>query len=87
MLCELLSPVTEATEGGLKVLGGLMVKCSCLEFVDHLAMLNWLYDLACWHLGFWNSQDVFHGIGCCGLVCGTYVEVVLVLLESVGCCG
>ena len=30
MLCEL-STVTEATNGGLKLLLGLMVKCSCLE--------------------------------------------------------
>ena len=31
MLCELSSPVTEATEGGLKLLVGLIVKCSGLE--------------------------------------------------------
>ena len=31
MLCELSSPVTEATEGGLKLLVGRVVKCSCLE--------------------------------------------------------
>ena len=31
MLCELFSHVTEATDGGLKLLLGLMVKCSCLE--------------------------------------------------------
>ena len=31
MLCALSSPVTEATDGELKVLVGLMVECSCLE--------------------------------------------------------
>ena len=31
MLCELPCPVTEAREGGLKLLLGLMVKYSCLE--------------------------------------------------------
>ena len=31
MLYELCSPVTEATEGWLKLLLGLMVKYSCLE--------------------------------------------------------
>ena len=30
VLCELSLPVTEATDNGLKVLEGLMVKCSCL---------------------------------------------------------
>ena len=35
-MCTLFS-VTDATEGGLKLLAGLMVKCSCLEaqVVDH----------------------------------------------------
>ena len=31
MLCAISSPVTEATDSGLKLLLGLMVKCSCLE--------------------------------------------------------
>ena len=31
ILCELSFPVTEAIEGGLELLLGLMVKCSCLE--------------------------------------------------------
>ena len=31
MLCELSSSVTEATEGGLKLLLGLMMTCYCLE--------------------------------------------------------
>ena len=31
MLCALSSPVTEATDGGLKCLARLMVKCTCLE--------------------------------------------------------
>ena len=31
MLCELSSPVIEATEDGLKILLGLMVNCSCHE--------------------------------------------------------
>ena len=32
MLCEAFSPV--ATDGGLKVLVGLMGKCSCVEVPD-----------------------------------------------------
>ena len=73
MLCELSSPVTEANDGGLKCLVGLMVKCSFLEILinnkvgsmlsaglllssgHHLALLSWLYNLACWHLCFWKS--------------------------------
>ena len=31
MLCALSSPLTEATDGGLKALLGLMVKCSHLQ--------------------------------------------------------
>ena len=31
ILCALSSPVTEATDDGLKALDGLMVKYSCLE--------------------------------------------------------
>ena len=31
MLSALSLPVTEVTDGGLKTLLGLMVKCSCLE--------------------------------------------------------
>ena len=31
MLSKLSSPVTEATEGGLKLLPGQMVKCGCLK--------------------------------------------------------
>ena len=76
-MCELSSPLTEATDGGLKLLLGLMVKCSCLEVAGfcssrsgllspwhHLDLLSWLYDLAYWHLGFLNSPDVFPGRGC-----------------------
>ena len=33
MLCEVLSPMTESTYGGLKLLVGLMKKCSCLDEV------------------------------------------------------
>ena len=29
MFCKLSTPVTKATDGGLKLLLGLMVKCSC----------------------------------------------------------
>ena len=34
MLRKLSSPVTEATEGGLKHFVELLVKCSCLEVPD-----------------------------------------------------
>ena len=38
MLCDLTSPVAEATEGGLKALVGLMGKCSCLEVSGYYGM-------------------------------------------------
>ena len=40
MLCEPSAPVTEATEGGLKLLIGLMVKCSCLEVQAGLLIID-----------------------------------------------
>ena len=65
MLCALSPPVTEATEGGLKLLVGLMVKCSCpmlLIINNSIELVAWLGLLAS---GFWNSKDVFSGSGCC----------------------
>ena len=35
--------------------------CCCPFGSVHLGLLSYLYDLACWHLGFWNCQDVFPG--------------------------
>ena len=53
MLCELSSPVTDVTDGGLKVLVRLMVKCSCLE--------NW----GCWSST--TKYEVCWLFGCCPL--------------------
>ena len=51
MLCALSSPVTEATDDGLKDLLRLMMKCSCLEV------------LGCWSST--TTWKVYGPLGCC----------------------
>ena len=48
MLCALSPPVTETTDGGLKTLVMLMVKCSCLEVPGYYLSTNKYEVCALW---------------------------------------